>query len=308
MTAKKIITFGNPVYDEIQTPKIRREDRVLSGCSTNASLVVSRLGEHAVLVGTIGKDFEARLRGELEKYGIENRCSISTNTGGFKLNYDERGDRELEILGIADPIPQEDESFEDADFILFGPILGEISPEFASNIKSKYDAPVIFDPQGSLRMMDNGNIIHRFSEEFRKIAGISTIVKANELEAKVVTGIDARKNPVLAVKKLYEFGCEIAIVTLGDAGSIIFDGTNLYEIPPYQVDAIDPTGAGDTYAAGFMIRYLETPNSLQEVGCYASCVASIMVENSGPDFSITRQQVQARFEELINSPQKIKLN
>jgi sugar/nucleoside kinase (ribokinase family) len=109
------------------------------------------------------------------------------------------------------------------------------------------------------------------------------------------------------VRALHAFGCKIAIVTLAEAGSIIFDGTRIYEIPPYEVDAIDPTGAGDTYAAGFMVKYLETPDDLTGVGCFASCVSSIMVSNSGPDFPLTRAEVERRQKTLLDGPLKIKL-
>lgn len=51
---KRILTFGNPVYDVIMTPVLTRRERVLSGCSTNACLAVSYLGEQGILVGTVG--------------------------------------------------------------------------------------------------------------------------------------------------------------------------------------------------------------------------------------------------------------
>jgi hypothetical protein len=73
------------------------------------------------------------------------------------------------------------------DFVLLGPILGEISPELVRQIKENTYAPVLLDPQGLLRQIDQGNVIHRLTAEFKVIAGLSTIIKANELET-VVTG------------------------------------------------------------------------------------------------------------------------
>ena len=101
---------------------------------------------------------------------------------------------------------------------------------------------VLTDPQGLLRNQNNGEIYHEMTQDFIDIARLSTIVKANELETKVVTGIDPRVDPESAVKALYQFGCKIAVTTIAEAGSIIYDGEGLYTIPAYQTNAIDPTG------------------------------------------------------------------
>jgi sugar/nucleoside kinase (ribokinase family) len=304
---KKILTLGNPVYDRINTPVLVREDRVLSGCSTNASLAVTKLGEAAVLVGTVGPDFEARLSSDLAHWGIEGHLFSSAQTGGFQLLYDARGDRELDVLGIADPIPVYRNGAEKYDFVLLGPILGEISPALVRSLKTEVAAPFILDPQGLLRRIEDGRVAHFCSDEFVEIAGLSTIVKANELEARVVTGIEPRTDPEGAVRALHEYGCEIAIVTLAEAGSIIFDGERLVTIPAFRTEAVDPTGAGDTYAGGFMVRYLETPDDLLACGCFASSVASVMVENSGPEFPLTRAEADRRTEVLMAGPHELGL-
>lgn len=295
---KKILCYGNPVYDIISTPALRRTDRVLSGCSTNAALALSKLGESAFLIGTIGDDYLSDIEKELYDREIEYQLFRSVETGGFSLIYDEKGDRELGILGVAEQIPVSQISIETPDFILLGPILGEISVELGMFISTSFDSPIILDPQGTLRDIENGSIVHDMSEQFIKLAGISTVVKANELETRIVTGIEPRDEPKKAVRALYDFGCKIAIVTLAEAGSVIFDGEEYYKIPAYTANAIDPTGAGDTYAAGFITKYLETPDDLQAVGCFASAVASIMVEQSGPGFLLTREEADKRFEVL----------
>jgi sugar/nucleoside kinase (ribokinase family) len=300
---KRILALGNPVYDRINTPELIREDRVLSGCSTNACLAVSKLGELAVLIGTVGPDFESRLAGDLASWGITSHLFASEQTGGFQLIYDTRGDRSLDVLGVADPIPVYKNGAERYDFVLLGPILGEISPELVRSLKAEVDAPFILDPQGLLRRIRDGRVTHFLSDDFIEIAGMSTIVKANELETRVVTGIEPREDPEAAVQALRDYGCQIAIVTLAEAGSIIFDGERVVRIPAYRTRAVDPTGAGDTYAAGFMVRYLETPDDLHGCGCFASAVASVMVENSGPEFPLTREEAERRAGLLIAEPE-----
>jgi sugar/nucleoside kinase (ribokinase family) len=303
---KKILAFGNPVYDVISTPKILRSERVLSGCSTNACLAVANLGEKATLVGSVGEDFRSRLEEDLANHRVNYHLLPSKETGGFSLiYYDDHGNRHLSILGIADPIPASADVDLDADIILIGPILRETDAGLVARLKANCQAPILVDPQGLLRGCKEGKIFHENTEDFAKIAAMATIVKANELETKVVTGIDPREDPEGAVKALYQYGCKIAVTTIAEAGSIIYDGTKTYIIPPYTTDAIDPTGAGDTYAAGFMVKYLETPDDLTAVGCFASSVASVMVENSGPDFPLSRAEADRRQAYLLSQPKKL---
>ena len=300
-----IVAFGNPVYDLIVTPRIVRNERVLSGCSTNACLAVTKLGGRAKLIGTVGDDFKAVLVKDLQQRNIEFNLLRSEQTGGFSLIYDDRGDRELSVLGIANPIPATINGHQDADFILLGPILGEIDTTLLLNIRKTSNAPILLDPQGVLRIIKENQIVHEISKTFTDLAKNSTIVKANEIETYTVTGMDPRKDPIGAVKALYKFGCKIAIVTLAEAGSIIYDGNEINQIPAFSTNAIDPTGAGDTYAAGFMVKYLENPSDLHLVGCFASAVASVMVENSGPDFPLTRDEADRRTNLLLKLPGKL---
>ncbi|MDQ2997215.1 MAG: ribokinase, partial [Chloroflexota bacterium] len=101
-----IVAFGNPVYDYIKTPSITTGKRVLSGCSTNSCLALARLGHVTTLVGRIGAEFQDRFVADTQRYGIAAVMERCEQTGGFGLIYDERGDRTLDVLGIAAPIEQ----------------------------------------------------------------------------------------------------------------------------------------------------------------------------------------------------------
>jgi len=81
-------------------------------------------------------------------------------------------------------------------------------------------------------------------------------------------------------------------------GSIIYDGSEFFIIPPYKTDVLDSTGAGDTYAAGF-IYSLSHGEDLFEAGCFASCVSSIKIEHCGPDFPLTLTEAQTRTKQLL---------
>jgi sugar/nucleoside kinase (ribokinase family) len=129
-------------------------------------------------------------------------------------------------------------------------------------------------------------------------------IKPNEHESETITG---EKDPVKALLLLGEMGSAIPIVTLAERGSIILNGDELYKIPAFPTRAIDPTGAGDVYAGSFITEY-ERTSSLMESALFASAAASIMVEQVGPDFSMSRQTVEERRKAIRGGVAKQKLS
>lgn len=297
-----ITAIGNPVYDYIKTKKIETDGRVLSGCSTNAALALAKLGEKVRLVGAIGNDFKQNFRQKLNEYGIEPVIYPSKQSGGFSLiYYDDFGNRTLDLLGRAADIEEIDPAvYEESKAVLIGPILGEISLDEIAAIRNIYDGFYFCDPQGLLRNADrNGRIHHEKVDGVEEALGLFTVVKPNELEGKVLTGLDCRKEPYKAAEIIKSWGPEIVIVTLAELGSVVYDGTDFIDIPPYKVDLVDATGAGDTYMAGFTFEFLRT-GDLRKSACFASAVSSIMIEQVGPDFKMTETEVRRRQTALLS--------
>jgi sugar/nucleoside kinase (ribokinase family) len=293
-----LVGLGNPVYDMIVTPETRTDGRVLSGCSTNACLAAKRLGMSKVgLVGSMGPDYVERFRSDMIHYGIEAQMeATSKQTGGFRLIYDDRGDRTLDVIGVADKISPRNipESFLKSKFVLIGPILGEVTFELTEFIRSSTSAKVFLDPQGLLRTIgEDGRIIHTCDRaSFDKIARLVDFIKPNERESETITG---EHDPVRALERLRHLGHAVSIVTLAERGSVLLSGDELIRIPPYPTRAIDPTGAGDVYGGSFITEYDRTSN-LTEAALFASAAASMMVEQVGPDFKIARDEVLKRRE------------
>ena len=297
-----ISAIGNPVYDYIKTPRVDTKERILSGCSTNAALVLAKLGKQVRLIGAVGEDFKAHFVADLKRYGIEPEIHPSKETGGFSLiYYDAFGNRTLDLLGRAANIDYLDfASLSQSEAVLIGPILGEVSFDTIREIRKNYNGLFFCDPQGLLRNADEtGRIYHDKTPGIESALGQFDIVKPNELEGKVLTGIDCRKDPYEAARIIKAWGPKIVIVTLAELGSVIYDGKTFIDIPPYEIDLIDATGAGDTYMAGFTFEYLKTGGDLRKAGCFASATSSIMIENVGPDFVMTESMVRERQAKLL---------
>jgi sugar/nucleoside kinase (ribokinase family) len=297
-----IFSFGNPVYDYIKTPAITTGERVLSGGSTNGCLALTRLGRKTSLVGRIGPDYRERFERDIVRYGITPYVEPCAQTGGFSLiYYDEYGNRTLDVLGIADPIEQIPEAIAQAQAVVVAPILQETPPDLIERIRGATDAPLLLDPQGLMRQIDSsGRIVHFLPPSFNTLAPLFQVIKANEVEAEIITGINPRQDGARAVRRLRELGCAIAIVTLAEAGSLIDVGQRQYRIPAYATDAKDPTGAGDTYMAGFLHAYLRDADDIYRAGCTGSATASIWIEHTGPDAPITQAEVQRRTATLLD--------
>ena len=297
-----ITAIGNPVYDYIKTQKIDTKERVLSGCSTNAALALSRLGAEVRLVGAIGDDFKDDFTRKLSDLNIGHTIIPSKSSGGFSLiYYDDFGNRTLDLLGRAEPIGVlNPDVYRASEAVLIAPILGEVSLEEIGIIRDNFPGFYFCDPQGLLRNADeSGRIYHEKVDGIENALARFTVVKPNELEAKVLTGIDCRQDPYTAARMIKSWGPEIVIVTLAELGSVIYDGNVFIDIPPYDIDLLDATGAGDTYMAGFTFEYLRT-GDLRRSGCFASCVSSIMIEQVGPDFVMTESEVRRRQKTLLD--------
>ncbi len=294
-----ITGIGNPVFDLIETPYLKTEGRVLSGCSTNACLALSKLGKETALVGRVGHDFDQRFRTDMERFGIRYAVEESEESGGFKLiYYDKHGNRTLDVLGDAGKIDFFPDDYADSDWILLGPILQEIDLEYVEMVKERSRAKIFTDPQGFLRRVEGDRIVHEKTAEIKRVAALSDVFKPNEMECKVLTGIDPREDYETPAKMLKDWGPGLVIITLAEEGSVIYDGNEMHRIPAYATTAKDSTGAGDTYAAG-MIYALDKDYDYFQAGCFAGCVSSVMIENCGPDFPLTIEEVEARKDKLM---------
>jgi sugar/nucleoside kinase (ribokinase family) len=291
-----LVGIGNPVYDSIVTPRSKTNGRVLSGCSTNACLASKRLGLDRVgLVGSVGPDYEDRFREDMRRYGIEARVdATSKETGGFHLVYDSRGDRTLDVLGVAGAITKSNFSHEflQSKFTLIGPILGEVDLPLIEFLRSSTSSQLFLDPQGLLRGIGSDKrVTHECNvEKFRKILNLVDFVKPNEQESKTITKED---DPLMALRRLSQMGARVPIITLAERGSLLLDGNRLHRIPAYPTDAVDPTGAGDVYGGSFLTEF-QRRGELVEAALFASAAASIMVEQVGPDFRLAMKEVDER--------------
>ena len=281
-----ILAFGNPVYDEIRTPWVCTRGRVLSGCAVNAALVAARLGETVVVAGRVGRDRLSHYESYLRLCGITPITEPCAESGGFGLDYDEHGNRELQVLGRAEAIGTLPPALERAAMVFLGPVMQELPFELIREIRTRTTAPVILDPQGLLRRIGaDGRIEHFKPTGIEEICARCDVVKPNELEARILTGIDPRQDPEGAAAVLLRWGVPTVVITLAEAGAFVATRDTSYRIAAIPTLAIDSTGAGDSFAGGLMVGRLRGM-SWPEAAQLATACSSTMIAHCGPDFML----------------------
>ncbi len=289
-----MLAYGNPVYDHILTPWVSTRERVLSGCATNAAMAMARLGGRACVVGRVGKDRVDHYHQVFDRLGIEHLTDPCAESGGFRLDYDRQGRRDLNVLGQAEAINKVTDAVSSADLVFVGPVLQETPFELIREIRQRSSATMVLDPQGLLRRIDGAGQIEHFKPAgIEEICGLFDIVKPNELETQVLTGVDPREDLDRAANILIDWGIPTVVITLAELGALIVSDGTWYRFGAVPTLAVDSTGAGDTFAGGLMYA-LTQGMKWEDAGRLATAVSSIMIEQCGPEFELTFKDAQTR--------------
>ncbi|MCH8992434.1 MAG: GTP cyclohydrolase II RibA, partial [Acidobacteria bacterium] len=180
----------------------------------------------------------------LKDLGITTITEECSESGGFGLLYDDRGRRELTVLGRAEAVTAVPDQIAEAEVVFFGPVLQETPFDLIREIRERTDAPLVLDPQGLLRRVGaDGRIEHFKPEGIEEICALCDVVKPNELETEILTGIDPRQDLDGAATVLRDWGIRTVAITLAEEGSLIVAGNERYRVRALPTTAIDSTGA-----------------------------------------------------------------
>ena len=268
--------IGSAAYDNIETPTARRE-RVPGGSGFYSAVAASFFAQ-VQLTSVVGEDWEKKETDFLKSRhidveGLEIRSGAKTLfwSGKYFNNMNERETREIQlnVMGQAySPIVPE--LYRTASFVF----LANGGPEIHLEFLSRMSAP-------RLVVADTMDFYIKNSKDallalLKKIDGLIV----NDSEAKMLTG---ESNCVTAGKKILELGPKFAIVKKGEHGAILVSKDELLLIPAYPTETvIDPTGAGDSFAGGFM-GYLAqagevTSESIRKALAFGTVIGSFCVE------------------------------
>lgn len=222
---------------------------------------------------------------ELTGKGLNVEIIPSKKTVYFENSYGiNQNNRTQRVLAKADPFTVEKIQHIEAKIFHLGSLL---SDDFSLDVIKYLSKKGILsvDAQGYLREVRGENVYPIDWCEKKEALKYVHILKVNEHEAKVLTGLDDYQ---AAARQLAEWGVKEVLLTLGSEGSIIYAENSFYYIPAYPPkEVVDATGCGDTYMLGYL--YMRNKGvSFEEAGCFAAALSTVKLEKSGP-FSGTEE-------------------
>ncbi|HMQ23070.1 MAG TPA: PfkB family carbohydrate kinase [Planctomycetota bacterium] len=292
-----VLVVGSTAYDTIETPEGSRAD-CLGGSSTYFSLA-ARFFAPVRLVSVVGKDFRdadvSLLQGRgVDTEGLEIADGATFRwSGRYHADMNQRDTIAVELNTFGSFDPKVPEAWKSTPFVF----LANGHPLVQTSVLDQVSAPkfVVADTM-NLWIETARNDLDML---LRRIDGLIL----NDEEVKMLTG---EKNLIRAGQTLLSKGPKLVIVKKGEHGSFLFSEFFQFALPAYPTEVVrDPTGAGDSFAGGFM-GYLAgvdrvTLWNLKRAMAYGTVMASLNVEAFGVDrlAAADRSEVDQRFHELL---------
>jgi 1D-myo-inositol 3-kinase len=250
----------------------------VGGTTTYSSITARNLGRRPGIVTRLAPDFVWPM--SLHDVAVHRIASAQTTT--FHNTYHD-GHRVQYLLSIADSLQPEDipPAWRRTPIVHLGPLNRELDPRFAELFP---DALVGVTPQGWLRQWDQSGRVRmrRWEEAPAILPHVDLLVLSEE---------DLNGDPALMDE--YVRLTRIAVMTQGRRGCVVFTGGIERQIPGFPVEEVDPTGAGDVFAAAMLVRLQETQDPF-EAARFANATASFCVQGPGVTGIPTRDQVEER--------------
>jgi sugar/nucleoside kinase (ribokinase family) len=294
-----LTVVGSIAYDAVKTPFGERE-RMLGGAATHFALAASFFDEVRP-VGPVGEDFDEESFATLRTRGtITDDVEVVAGgktffwSGVYSSNLNERETLVTDLNVFESFEPKLSQASQDAD-VLF---LANIQPDLQLHVREQCT-------QARFVAMDSMNLwIDIANASLKKVIGTVDCLILNDEELEQLTG-----KPTLqqAAKEVLSWGPKAVVAKLGKYGAALFTGDDFFALPAYPLsEVIDPTGAGDTFAGGFVGYVAAHPDEeidhqlLSRAMAYGTALASYNVEEFGTERveRLTADEVQARVADL----------
>jgi len=299
----KLITVGTVAFDTIATPFEKRE-KVIGGAATYIALAASYLNGSCGVVSVVGDDFPKEFMDLMVSRGIdlqglqvkEGEKSFHW-AGEYHLDMNSRDTLATDLNVLATFEPHVPEGFRDADYVMLGNLVPAIHLSVLNQM-SRRPKLVVLDTMNF--WMDTAR------EDLDKVFTMVDVVTINDEEARQYTGERSLKK---AAQKILALGPKALIIKKGEHGALLFSGNEVFYAPAMLLEEVkDPTGAGDSFAGGFIGYLAKTDDisfdNMKKAIVYGSAMASFTCEDFGPDqlLKVNEAELAARlnvFSEMV---------
>src|SRR3984885_8813011 len=277
-----LLVIGTVAFDAIETP-FGKTDKIVGGAATYASLAASYFYDKVKIVGVVGDDFP---QSEIDDF---NNHNISTEglqvkqgeksffwAGKYHNDMNSRDTLITELNVLADFDPIIPDSYQDCEYLM----LGNLQPQVQQTVINR------LTNRPKLIVMDTMNFWMDIAlDELLETIKMVDVLTINDAEARQLSG---EHSLVKAARKILTMGPKYLIIKKGEHGALLFNGDLIFSAPALPLaDVFDPTGAGDTFAGGF-IGYMAKVGevnfqNMKNAIIYGSALASFCVETFGTE-------------------------
>ena len=299
-----VIVVGTMAFDAIETP-FGKTDRIVGGSATYVAYAAGNFVKPIQQVSIIGYDFPQEELNELKRRGVQLEGVETVPdkksffwSGKYHLDMNSRDTLVTDLNVLADFNPVLPDSYQGAEFLMLGNLDPIIQIKVIQQLKKR----------PKLIVMDTMNFwMDIMMKELKDVLKLVDVLMVNDSEARQLSG---EFSLVKAAKKIMAMGPKYLIIKKGEHGALLFHGNEVFFAPALPLEEVfDPTGAGDTFAGGFIGHLAKTKdisfNNMKTAIIVGSAMASYCVEKFGPDRlkEINKADIDARiqqFVELVN--------
>jgi len=296
-----LIIIGTVAFDAIETP-FGKTDKIVGGAATYASLAASYFYDKVKIVGVIGDDFLKKDIDTFTEHGIDTEgLQIKEGEKSFfwsgkyhnDMNSRDTLATELNVLENFDPIIPE--NYQDCEYLMLGNLTPIVQQTVIKRLKSR----------PKLIVLDTMNFwMDIMMPDLLETIKLIDVLTINDAEARQLSG---EYSLVKAANKILTMGPKYLIIKKGEHGALLFHEDKVFSTPALPLaEVFDPTGAGDTFAGGF-IGYLAKVgtvnfNNMKNAIIYGSALASFCVEKFGTEriINLKEEDIEARIKEFVS--------
>jgi sugar/nucleoside kinase (ribokinase family) len=287
-------------FDDIETP-FGKSDKIVGGSASYIAWAASNFVQPVNQVSVIGGDFPQAELDALTKRGVAlDGVQVKKDeksfywAGRYHLDMNSRDTLATELNVLAEFQPVIPPSYQGSEFL----ILGNLTPQVQMSVISQ------MSPRPKLIVMDTMNFWMDVAlDDLLKTLKMVDVLMVNDSEARQLTG---EYSLVKAAKKILTMGPRYLIIKKGEHGALLFNENHVFFAPALPLEEVfDPTGAGDTFAGGFMGHLAKTKDisfeNMKTAIIVGSAMASFCVEKFGAARlrEITKEDISARLEQFV---------
>lgn len=295
-----LVIVGTVAFDAIETP-FGKTDKIVGGAATFAGLAASYLFPDVKLISVIGEDFGDDNLNIIKSRGI-NVEGIEVIPGGksffwsgkYHNDMNSRDTLITELNVLADFDPKIPASYQDCEYLL----LGNLTPAVQMATLKR------LDNKPKLVVLDTMNFWMDVAlDELKEVLKKVDVLTINDAEARQLSG---EYSLVKAAEKILQMGPQYLIIKKGEHGALLFGEGQIFSAPALPLaDVFDPTGAGDSFAGGFIgyLAKLQSVNftNMKNAIIFGSALASFCVEKFGTERlqNLSSEEISNRIQEFV---------